>query len=187
MPEIRKTTIATGLLAVLLFSTARADTADALLRVHGGWEKVDAGRVLKQEFRFANDLVTYGLDYSVEIPEGTPLGKCVPRGDQAGGKLIALGMSSPAKPNWYYQSFIGIMLDGTSLHDIPGEFREVRQFGPDTLLEGKWVTPKGPVYLRLLLRSRDDKLLVQVALGAETEADRLEVSLSAYPQGFDQP
>lgn len=187
MPEIRKTTIATGLLAVLLFSTARADTADALLRVHGGWEKVDAGRVLKQEFRFANDLVTYGLDYSVEIPEGTPLGKCVPRGDQASGKLIALGMSSPAKPNWYYQSFIGIMLDGTSLHDIPGEFREVRQFGPDTLLEGKWVTPKGPVYLRLLLRSRDDKLLVQVALGAETEADRLEVSLSAYPQGFDQP
>jgi hypothetical protein len=70
---------------------------------------------------------------------------------------------------------------------MPGEFREVRQFGPDTLLEGAWATPKGPVYLRLLLRSRDDKLLVQVALGPKTEANRLEVSLSAYPQGFDQP
>jgi hypothetical protein len=91
----------------------RIDTADALLRVHGGWEKVDAGRLLKQEFRFANDLVTYGLNYSAEIPKGTPPGKCVPRGDQARGKLIALGMSSPAKPNWYYQSFIGIQLDGT--------------------------------------------------------------------------
>lgn len=55
MPEIRKTAIVAGLLAVLLFSMARAETADALLRVHGGWEKVDAGRVLKQEFRFAND------------------------------------------------------------------------------------------------------------------------------------
>lgn|GEM_PF-3550693 len=42
MPEIRKTTVATGLLAVLLSCTARADTADALLRVYGGWEKVDA-------------------------------------------------------------------------------------------------------------------------------------------------
>jgi len=187
MPTIRKTTIATGLLAVLFSCAARADAGDALLRVHGGWEKVDAGRLLKQEFRFANDLVAYGLDYSVEIPAGTPPGKCVPRGDQARGKLIALGMSSPAKPNWYYQSFIGIQVDGMSLHDIPGEFREVRQFGPDALLEGTWATPKGPVHLRLLLRSRDDKLLVQVALGPETEAKRLEVSLSAYPQGFDEP
>ena len=152
MPEIRKTTIATGLLAVLLFSTARAETADALLRVHGGWEEVDAGRVLKQEFRFANDLVTYGLDYSVEIPEGTPLGKCVPRGDQARGKLIALGMSSPAKPNWYYQSFIGITLDGTSLHDIPGEFREVRQFiGIITAATGSIADYARPVYLQLTL------------------------------------
>jgi len=187
MPQLRKTTIATGLLAVLFAGTAWAETADALLRVRGGWEKADASRQLKQEFHFANDLAAYGLDYSVDIPAGTPPGKCVPRGDAARGKLIALGMSSPARSNWYYQSFIGIQVDGTSLHDMPGEFRPVRQFGPDALLEGTWTTPQGPVYLRLLLRGRDDKLLVQVALGADTAAQRLEVSLSAYPQGFEEP
>ncbi|MDY0165069.1 MAG: beta-galactosidase trimerization domain-containing protein [Thermoguttaceae bacterium] len=187
MPAVRTTTITAGLLTVLLFSPVQAGTADAMLTVRGDWEEVDGGRTLKQEFRFVNDLVAYGLNYLVEIPEGTPPGKCVPRREQAGGKLIALGMSSPARPNWYYQSFIGIQIDGTSLHDLPGEFREVRRFGPDTLLEGTWATSKGPVYLRLLLRSRDDKLLVQVALAPETDAKRLEVSLSAYPQGFDQP
>ncbi len=187
MSGIQNRTIVAGLLVVLLSSTARADTADALSRVQGGWKEVDGGRFLKQELRFANDLVVYGLDYAVEIPAGTPPGKCVVRGDQAHGKLIALGMSSPAKPNWYYQSFVGIQVDGTSLHDMPSEFRQVRQVGPDTLLEGTWTTPQGPVYLRLALRGGDDKLLVQVALDPRTKADRLEVSLSAYPQGFGEP
>ncbi len=187
MTGMRHTAFIAGVFAFFIPGPVVADNGDAMLMARGGWEKSDSGKTLKQEFRFVNNLVAYGLNYSVEIPEGTLPGKCVPQREQAGGKLIALGMSSPARANWYYQSFIGIQVDGMSLHDMPGEFREVRQFGPDTLLEGTWTTPKGPVYLRLMLRNHDDKLLVQVALAPETEAQRLEVSLSAYPQGFDQP
>ncbi len=187
MPGIRQAIFATGLLAVLFFGTVQARAAEALLMVRGDWEKVESGKSLKQEFRFVNDLVAYGLNYSIEIPEGTPPGKCTLQSEQFRSKHITLGMSSPAKANWYYQSFISIRVDGMSIHDIPATFREVRPFGPDTLLEGTWATPKGPVYLRLLLRSRDDKLLMQVALAPETKAERLDLSLSAYPQGFKKP
>ena len=187
MLGMRYATVAAGLLATLLFGAARAESVDALLTVRGGWEKNDSGKSLKQEFRFVNNLAAYGLNYAIDIPDGTPPGKGTLESYEFRAKHLTLGMSSPAQANWYYQSFLSIQVDGMSLHDIPATFREIRRFGPDTLLEGTWATPKGPVFLRILLRGRDDKLILQLALAPETKAERLEMRLSAYPQSFNQP
>ena len=73
-------------------------------------------------------------------------------------------MTAPIQANWYGQGFVAIRVDGLSVHDMPCTFREVRNSGADVLAEGTWNTPKGDVHLRLVLRSDDDKLLMQAAL-----------------------
>ena len=166
---------------------ACGQTAPAFLRVEGDWTKNEGVRSLEQHLQFANEAVSYGLTYDISIPPDLPPNRCT--SGQWAWKIghVTLGMPAPISANWYTQSFLAIHVDGVSLHDIPATFRAVRQAGPSVLAEGVWETPKGPVHLRLLLRSGDDKLLMQVMLPPQSKAQRLEVKLNAYPQGFPEP
>lgn len=160
---------------------------EAVLQLHGEWKRQGADRSLEQKLSLASEITSYGLSYDVTIPAGTPEGKCSSRQWIFSIKYVPLGMPAPIAANWYTQGFFALRLDDLSLHDIPITFRAVRTGGPDAMVEGTWATPKGPVYLRLAMRGGDDKLLMQVAMGPETKAEKLDLTLIAYPQGFEKP
>lgn len=171
--------------AVTLAVLTSLAAGEAVVQLRGDWKRDVADRALQQQLSLASEIISFTLAYDVSIPAGTPEGRCTSRIKV--NKQVPLGMTAPINANWYYQSFLGVRLDELSLHDIPITFRTVRSGGSDGMIEGAWATPRGPVYLRLAIRGGDDKLLMQVAMGPETKAKRLEVSLLAYPQAFQKP
>ena len=173
--------------AVALLFSFPALAGEALLQIHAKKEGPAASRSLVQSIEIGSEVTSYGLSYDISIPEGTPPGKCTSGQWIFRNGYVPLGMTSSGGPNWYLQGFFRIRLDELSLHDIPATWRSVRAGGPDAMAEATWETPKGPVYLRLAMRGADDKLLMQLALAPQTKADRLELSLLAYPQGFEKP
>jgi beta-galactosidase len=174
-------------LAAMLSPVMPASAGESVVRLSGDWKREGHGQSLMQTLSLASEITSFGLNYDITIPEGTPEGKCISRQWVFTTKVVPLGMNSPASANWYYQGFFQLRVDDLSLHELPGHFRMVRSGGADGLLEGTWATPKGPVYLRFDIRGGDDKLLMQVALGPETKAEKVELTLLAYPQGFDKP
>ncbi len=159
----------------------------AFLRIEGDWTQAETGKTLSQKLHFANQALSYGLTYDITVPDDLPPGRCTSRMWAWKIGYVTLGMPAPINANWYCQAFPAIHVDGESLHDRPGSFRAIRHAGPDVLAEGTWQSSKGPVLLRLLLRARDDKLFMQVALPPKNKAQQLEVKLNAYPQGFPEP
>ena len=174
-------------LSLFLTGAATGQSGEALLQIDGDWIETDGGKSLSQSLHFANEAVSYGLNYDISVPGDLAPGHCVARSSVFRSGHIPLGMTAPIQANWYGQGFLSIRVDGLSVHDMPCKFREVRVSGADVLAEGTWETPKGDVHLRLALRSEDDKLLMQVALSPESQAKRLELRLLAHPQGFPEP
>jgi beta-galactosidase len=142
---------------------------------------------IRKSFDFASSFAAYGLNYNIDIPADAPEGKCTSGVWAFRGGNLTLGMGTPTSANWYTQSFLKVQADGISLHDIPGTFRVVRSSGPDALFQGTWPTEKGPVHVRVAMRGGDDKLLVQISLPPESEAEKLRVRFTSYPQGFSEP
>ena len=175
------------LLMRILTSASFAGERMARLYTNGGWQKNRNGKCLKQQFEFISDGAEFKLIYDIEINQNTPPGKCSSRKWIFKKGFIPLGMTAPSGANWYKQGFLKIRVDGISLHDIPATFRIIRASGPDTMLEGTWITPEGPVYVRFGLRGYDDKLLMQIVPAPETTAEKIEVELLAYPEGFTEP
>lgn len=175
--------------AVLSASGVASDVVDehAFVEVSSEGSTSAELKKIRQSFDFASSFAAYGLNYNVDIPTDDPEGKCTSEVWAIRGGNLTLGMSAPTSANWYTQSFLKVEADGISLHDIPGTFRVVRSAGRDALVEGTWETEKGPVHVRLAMRGGDDKLLVQIALPSESEAEKLRVRLTAYPQGFPEP
>jgi len=175
------------LLAVMLLVGAEALAGETLVQIQTKREGPAGAQSTIQSIELGSRVASYSLCYDIAVPEGTPPGKCTSKQWIFRIGYIPLGMTSSGGPNWYVQGFLAIKLDGMSLHDQPATWRIVRAGGPDALCEGTWHTPQGPVYLRLAMRGDDDKLLLQLALAPETKAERLEMSLIAYPQGFEKP
>jgi len=186
---IRTLTIAAllGFVVPLSAPVAGAGQGTAVLQTTGDWRPKGDGKCLKQEFQLTSAAASFGLTYDIEILKDTPPGKCTSQQWVFTTGIVSLGMTSPTVANWYYQGFFQVRLDGVGIHDLPATFRALRTAGPDALLEGVWSTPKGPVYVRFAMRGNDDKLLLQVALDPKTRAEKLEVALTAYPQGFQKP
>ncbi|MFO7901414.1 MAG: beta-galactosidase, partial [Pirellulaceae bacterium] len=172
--------------ALLAHASVGADEL-AFLDVESESSSSGKAKMVRKSFDFASNFAAYGLDYNIDIPADAPEGQCTSELWAFRGGNLTLGMVSPSSANWYRQSFLRVRVDDISLHDIPGTFRVVRSTGPDALLEGTWPTAKGPVHIRVAMRGGDDKLLVQVALPPETDAERLQVRLTAYPQDFSEP
>jgi hypothetical protein len=160
---------------------------EAFLQTLGDWEKSSTGKSLNKTISLASDAAAYELTYDIEIPNDFAPGKCTSRAWAFRGKNITLGMSSPAKANWYYQSFFSVNIDGETFHDVPGEFRVIRSGGSDAMLEGTWIGAKGTLTVRLAMRGGDDKLLMQFEPGSGLEGKPFEVRFVAYPQGFQEP
>jgi hypothetical protein len=159
----------------------------AMLRIQGDWQPTQDGRTMSKQFHFANESVSYGLSYDIDVANDALPKSCTSHWWAWTTGHMTLGMTSPNQANWYLQAFSAIEIDGVSLHDIPAQWRAVRHAGSDVLAEGIWEAPSGPVVMRLALRAGDDKLLMQVALPPENTAERLEVKLLAYPHGFPAP
>ena len=180
----RKRFLIVILLVQVIMCTSWAEQHRSRLYVKGDWQSNGDGRRLRQQFRFMSEGAQFTLSYDIETGNETRAGKCTSSQWIFKKGFVSLGMTSPTMANWYGQGFFRIRIDGMSLHDIPATFRVVRASGPDTMLQGTWNTPKGPVYVRFSLRGDDDKLLMQVALDPNTKAEGMEVELLAYPQGF---
>lgn len=174
-------------ISLLLIVPAHVFAGFAVLETKGDWVEKESGRSLERHFRFANENVAYGLTYNIHVPADAEPGTCESRLWAFRSGTITLGMTEPTAANWYRQGFFSIKVDGVSLHDIQADFRVVQASGAVAMLEGVWKTPKGPVLLRLALRANDDKLLAQIMLPPETEAKKLEVRMTAYPQSFAEP
>ncbi len=160
---------------------------EALVQIQTKHEGPAGGQSIVQSIDLGSQITSYGLTYDISLPADAPPGKCTSRQWIFRIGYIPLGMTSSGGPNWYTQGFLAVRLDGMSLHDIPATWRIVRAGGRDAMTEATWQTPKGPVYLRLAMRGDDDKLLLQLALAPETKAKSWELSLIAYPQGFEKP
>ncbi|MFW6170638.1 MAG: hypothetical protein ACODAD_09125, partial [Planctomycetota bacterium] len=159
----------------------------AFLDVDSEGSSSGEAEMIRKSFDFASSFAAYGLEYNIDIPADAPEETCTSRLWAFRGGNLTLGMVSPSSANWYRQSFLRVRVDGISLHDIPGTFRVIRETGPDALLEGTWNTAKGPVHVRVAMRGGDDKLLVRVALPPDTEAEKIQLRLTAYPQDFSEP
>ena len=127
------------------------------------------------------------MTYDVCTPEAARPGKCASRYETFHSKLVPLAMTTPGAANWYRQGFFTVRVDGESIYDSLASFRELRSGGADAILEGTWLTSKGPVRVRFAVRSGDDKLLMQAELLGEAKIHRFEVALFCYPQGFEKP
>jgi hypothetical protein len=174
-------------LVVLLSLALEAWAGEALVQIQTKKEGPAGSQSIVQSIDLGSQATSYGLTYDISIPAGTPPDKCTSKQWIFKIGYIPLGMTSSGGPNWYTQGFLAVRLDGMSLHDIPATWRIVRAGGSDALTEATFQTPKGSVYLRLAMRGDDDKLLLQLALAPETKAQRVELSLIAYPQGFEKP
>ena len=180
-----KIVIYTVLLLQALVCISRAEQSMSRLYTKGEWQDKDGCKCLNQQFQFMSEGARFDLIYDIETGKDIPPGKCDSKQWIFTQGFVPFGMTFPTMANWYGQGFFKIHIDGISLHDIPAKFRIVRASGPDTMLEGVWITSKGPVYVRFAMRGYDDKLLMQVALDTNTKADKIEVELLAYPQGFN--
>lgn len=160
---------------------------EALVQLQTKREGPAGNQSIVQSIDLGSQVTSYELTYDISLPADAPPGKCTSRQWIFRIGYIPLGMTSCGGPNWYTQGFLAVRLDGMSLHDIPATWRIVRPGGRDALAEATWQTPKGPVYLRVAMRGDDDKLLLQLALAPETKATNWELSLIAYPQGFEKP
>ena len=187
MMRVLTTVVLVGLAGPVFTPVAAAGQGTAALQMTGDWQPKDGGKCLKQEFQLTSDAASFGLTYDIEVRKDTPPGKCTSKQWVFTTGFVPLGMSSPSVANWYYQGFFRVRLDGVGMHDIPATFRAVRTAGPDAMLEGVWATSRGPVYVRFAVRGNDDKLLMQVALDPQTQAEELQVELTAYPHGFQKP
>ncbi len=176
-------------LACLISWVAAAVPAapSAFLQMRESGKKTPGGRIVEQHFQLDGDSASFGMVYDITLSKDMPKGRCGSRQWVFQIGIVPLGMPQPVLCNWYSQGFFTVRLDGENLYDRPLDFRVVRDSGPDALLEGRWSTGKGPVFVRLLLRGDDDKLLMQVRLPPENRGKKLELELLAYPQGFSKP
>jgi len=140
---------------------------------------------LSQQIEIASDVTSFGLDYTIALSKDRR--KCSSEHWSWSIKCVTLGMPSPIRANWYSTGFLKIRLDGLSLHDLPTRFEPGRRGGPDAMAAGTWHTSKGDLTLRLLMRSDDDKLFMQLTLAPDAAVERLELDLLSYPQGFEKP
>ena len=162
-----------------------AGPGNALLRIATQEGRAHSKPRLSQQIDIGTYVASYGLDYTVSLSKDRKT--CSSHHWAWTIHMITLGMPAPIRANWYSTGFVAIRLDGMSLHDLPTRFRAVRTGGPDAMAQAVWHTPKGTLTLRLLMRSGDDKLLMQAVLGPDVKVKRFDLDLLCYPQGFDKP
>jgi hypothetical protein len=172
---------------IAAFCTPGLARAQVVLQSRSTSEGTGANKSLIQTFDLGSEIASYGMTYDISTPEGTPPGKCTSHFEVFRGKLVPLAMTAPGVANWYRQGFFTVRVDGESIYDDVARFRTIRDGGADALLEGTWLTSKGPLRVRFAVRRGDDKLLMQAELGGETKIRRLELALLCYPQGFEKP
>ncbi|NOY80097.1 MAG: hypothetical protein GXP31_03735 [Kiritimatiellaeota bacterium] len=178
-----------GRLACMAFLSAGSvlGVPAAFLQMREAGRKTPGGRIVEQHIQMDSESASFGMVYDITLSNDMPEGRCRSRQWVFQIGFVPLGMPQPVLCNWYSQGFFTVRLDGENLYDRPLEFRAIRDGGADALLQGRWTTEKGPVFVRLLLRGADDKLLMQVWLPPENRGKKLELELLAYPQGFSKP
>jgi hypothetical protein len=143
------------------------------------------GQMIEQEVSLANAVANYTLSYHAEhSADGTQV-----LSDSWGWRqgYVALGMTAPSQPNWYYQAFFNWTFDGESIHSRPATMRVVRGSGASGMIEYSWDTPNASVSIRFAMVTGSDKLLMFGDYTPKGDVAGSELKLVCYPSFFPPP
>ncbi|MGD9496685.1 MAG: beta-galactosidase, partial [Armatimonadota bacterium] len=175
--------------AILTILTTAAGPLHAAVFVSVGAEQrttVPEGTRVVQPVTLASENASYTLVYDIVRSPETPEAVTSTWWAWQGGS-ITIGMTEPSSANWYWQGFIKWTFDDESLHTRPAQFRVVREYGQDGMVEYAWDTPVVRATLRVAMVTGSDKLLMFGSYQPKQPVRNVRLQLAVYPASFDQP
>ncbi len=139
-------------------SCAYAAMQDAGAVVSQRSEPTDKGTRVVQDVSLATATGGYTLRYEYLEREDDPARIGFSKWAPTLG-YVPLGIAEPSLENWYNQGFFQWTFDGFNINEYKAQFRVIREFGPDAMVEYVWDTPKVKAIARFAVTSRSDKLL----------------------------
>ncbi len=169
-----------------VFSCAYAAMLDASATLNQRSEPTDDGLHIVQDVTFETASAGYTLrcEYLEREDDPTRIGfsKWAP---SIG--YVPVGIAKPSMENWYNQGFFQWTFDGFNIHEFKPQFRIIREFGQDAMIEYLWDTPKVTAIARFAVTSRSDKLLFFGRYEPKEEIRDVRLRLMAYPATFQKP
>lgn len=167
-------------------SCAYAAMQDAGAVVSQRSEPTDKGTRVVQDVSLATATGGYTLRYEYLEREDDPARIGFSKWAPTLG-YVPLGIAEPSLENWYNQGFFQWTFDGFNINEYKAQFRVIREFGPDAMVEYVWDTPKVKAIARFAVTSRSDKLLFFGRYEPREEIRDVRLRLMAYPATFEKP
>ena len=167
-------------------SCAYAAMQDAGAVVSQRSEPTDLGTRVVQDVSLATATGGYTLRYEYLEREDDPARIGFSKWAPTLG-YVPLGIAEPSLENWYNQGFFQWTFDGFNINEYKAQFRVIREFGPDAMVEYVWDTPKVKAIARFAVTSRSDKLLFFGRYEPREEIHDVRLRLMAYPATFEKP
>ncbi len=167
-------------------SFAQEVLQDASAVVNERSEPTDAGKRVVQDVSLATAAAAYTLRYEYLEQNGDSGRIAFPKWAPTIG-YVPLGIAEPSMENWYNQGFFQWTFDGFNINDYKAQFRVIREFGPDAMVEYAWDTPKVKAVARFAVTSRSDKLLFFGRYEPKEQVKQVTLRLMAYPATFEKP
>ena len=172
-------------LAVSAYAQAAVEDASAAVRKPSVTSS-ERGRRVVQDVVLATTVASYDLRYDIIERKDDPVRVDFKMWAPSIG-YTPLGIAGPCMENWYNQGFFIWTFDGLNIQDYRAQFRVIRKYGQDAMVEYVWDTPKVKATARFAITAQSDKLLFFGRYEPKEEIKQVTLRLMAYPVTFDKP